>query len=569
MDTIQEFIDELNGYRKELAQPYLTDVTITENMVKDAYYRTTHPIHASHILFNIPADADPADTLKAYNKAIEIRNMFLNGEKAFPELAAEYSDDRSATQNKGDLGYFAAFNMVTPFENAAYNTPAGEVSMPVRSQFGYHLIYVHDISESKGKVKVAHIMKIFPDINNIDPEMDKRFEQESDSIYNELLNGADFAEMVKNHSDDQSTVPTNGEMQYIDQTFRVYEFRDAAFELNKIGDIHKPIRTVYGWHILKLINKQEPQTFKELEDELTQKVKNDPNRSKHSKQIFLNKLKKEYGLTVHEENIAQLKNAIDNASDTIKQFDNQLTNVALYTVNGKNFTVGEFYSYLKTKPNTKKGISPAIAKNELEKFDETVIIQYEDSRLKDKYPEFASIMQEYHDGMLLFAIMQEEVWDKAVKDSTGLENYYNNNRKQYFWDKHFDGLLIKCNTTDAAEYCKELLSENITDAETLYEKFNEKPDFTINIASSKWEKGDNPTIDYLYFDGDKPKNLNTDTNVAHGTIVEAGKAKTLNDARGIYISDYQNYLEQEWLKSLKNKYKIKVNKRLLKKVETL
>lgn len=569
MDTINAFKDELQGYRNELAQPYLTDVTFTEKMVQDAYYRITHPIHASHILFSVAPNAAPSDTLVAYNKAIEVRNMYLKGENSFADLAAKYSDDRSASQNKGDLGYFKAFSMVTSFENAAYNTPIGEVSLPARSQYGYHLIYVHDLSESKGRVKVAHIMKRFRDANNIDPETDKQLKQLCDSLYLELQNGADFVEMVKKHSDDQSTSTTNGEMQYIDETFRVTEFKNAAYELEQIGEIHKPIRSPFGWHIIKLLNKQAPPAFDEIEAELTQKVKTDPERSKHNKQLFISKLKNEYNFTAYDKNISELNNFIDNAGDTIKGFDKPNGNTILYAVNNQNYTVADFYKYLKNKSNTQNGISTMLAKKELEQYDETVILQFEDSQLEEKHPDFASIMQEYHDGMLLFSIMEEEVWDKAVKDSLGLEKFYENNSKTYFWDKHFDGLQLKCNTPQAAEYARKLLAENIEDPDSLYKHFNDNPSFAINITKGKWEEGDNPTVDYFYFDGEKPQNFKAETHFMHGRLVEAGNPKTLDDARGLYISDYQNYLEKEWLKSLRNKYEIKINKRLFKKIKSL
>lgn len=569
LDTVQSFVDELSGYRKELSVPYMTDVTLTEKMVEEAYYRTTHPIRASHILINVPQDAPPADTLEAYNKAMEIREKFTSGEETFQKLAVEYSQDPSAKQNMGDLGYFKAFNMVTPFENAAYNTPVGEVSLPVRTNFGYHLIHVTDKKESKGQVKVAHIMKMFPDANNVAPNTDEKFKKLTDSLYNELINGADFAQMVQEHSDDKSTVSKNGEMRFIDQTFRVQEFADAAFELENIGDIHKPVRSTFGWHIIKLLDTKSPPEFEDVRNELSRKIKNDPERSKHSKLSFLNKLKKNYNFKQNNHNIETFKKLIA-ATDTIKTIDETTASLELFSFNNTDYTVADFIKTQYNKASLQEVNLPSKRiLNDLEGYPSETLTDYEYNHLEEKYSDFADLMQEYHDGMLLFEIMQEEVWDKAVEDSTGLEMYYQNNKNKYTWNKHFDGLYIKTKSPEATEYCKQLIEQDITDAEELKQKCKDNKDFTIVVREGKWEKGDHQAIDYFIFDSEKPNGLNPELEFVHGQLNEAGTYKTLDEARGQYISDYQNYLEDKWVEELRKKYRIKVNKRALRKVQSL
>jgi peptidyl-prolyl cis-trans isomerase SurA len=568
LDTAIAFVNELAGYRKELSVPYMTDVTLTEKLVEDAYYRITHPIRASHILIKVAKDASPSDTLKAYQKAMEIREQFISGEESFQKLAVEYSQDPSAKQNLGDLGYFKAFNMVTPFENAAYNTPVGEVSMPVRTNFGYHLIYVTDKKESKGQVKVAHIMKMFPDANDVAPNTDKKFKKLCDSIYNELMNGANFAEMVQKYSDDKSTIPKNGEMRFIDQTFRVHEFAEAAFELENIGDIHKPIRSTFGWHIIKLIDKKNPPKFEEMKNELTRKIKNDPERSKHNKQVFLNKLKNEYNFRQYDKNIEKFKEFV-NKNDSVKSIEQSISELVLFNFKDTDYTVSDFiHDQYNQSPNEIKQSSKRIL-NDFANYPDEALTSYEYNHLEEKYLDFANLMQEYHDGMLLFEIMQEEVWDKAVEDSTGLEDYYQNNKEKYTWNQHFNGLYVKTKSSEAAEYCKQLIDQGITDAEQLIKMCNENKGFTITAIEGKWEKGDHQVIDYYIFDGEKPESLNPELEFVHGQLKEAGAFKTLNEARGQYISDYQNYLEDKWIEKLKDQYRIKVNKRALKKVENL
>lgn len=233
LDTIAAFNEELNGYRDELAKPYLTDVTITDSMVHEAYYRRINEVRASHILIEMDRFALPADTAKAYNKLIDIRNQYLNGEKTFEELATQYSEDPSVRINKGDIGFFKVFNMVTEFENAAYTTPVGEVSMPFRTRYGYHILKVTDKFKNEGEVKVAHIMKVFSQAFDYSEEEDKAYKAELDSLYELLQNGADFEELVLKHSTDQHTRQNGGEFRFITRTFNLEEFAQAAFELEK------------------------------------------------------------------------------------------------------------------------------------------------------------------------------------------------------------------------------------------------------------------------------------------------------------------------------------------------
>lgn len=157
MDTLPAFVQELEGYRKQLAQPYLSDREVTEGLIKEAYERMKSDVNASHILVKVSQEAEPKDTLAAYNKILKIRKRIITGED-FEKVAAETSEDPSAVKNKGNLGYFTVFQMVYPFESAAYNTEVGKISMPVRTSFGYHILKVNDKRPARGTMKAAHIM---------------------------------------------------------------------------------------------------------------------------------------------------------------------------------------------------------------------------------------------------------------------------------------------------------------------------------------------------------------------------------------------------------------------------
>ncbi|MBN2263913.1 MAG: peptidylprolyl isomerase [Prolixibacteraceae bacterium] len=566
-DTVQAFIDELAGYRDELAKPYLTDITVTDSMVKLAYYRTVNEIRASHILINVAPDASPEDTLKAYNRIIELHNMAVNGLMPFAKLAYEFSEDPSAKSNNGDLRYFKAFGMITEFEDAAYSTPVGEISMPVRTKHGYHIILVTDLKKTEDDVKTAHIMKIFSDKDNVSPEEDARYKKELDSIYNEIQNGANFAEMVRKHSGDQSTMHKDGEMTWLNRTFGVDEFIDAAYAL-EVGEISKPVRTPYGWHIIKLIDKRGIRPFEELENELSLKIKRDPKRSKHSKQSYLNKKKAEYNFQAFDDNIQKFIDHLKAQGDTVNNIAPEILSLPMYQVADVQYTVANYMELQEEKKSNSGKFLTNLVIQHLEPYADEVIDFYESSKLEEKYPEFNNIMQEYRDGMLLFAIMQDEVWNKAALDTVGLNKYYEQHKDIYQWDEYFEGLQIRCFNAEAYQLAKKLIEEQgITDADSLKSIINKDNPNNVRIYSGRWEKGDNDRVDHMVFGGIIPVRFNAELEFVHGKVVPAGQTKTLHEARGLYVSDYQKVLEEQWMNKLRKKYKVKVNKKLLKTIE--
>lgn len=572
LDTLDTFRKELAGYRNELAKPYLTDIEISESTLQETYYRTTHLVKASHILLEIPGDMSPADTIKLYNRLLEIRNKFLNGENTFDELAYEYSEDPSAKHNRGELGYFKAFSMITLFENVAYNTPVGEVSMPFRTPYGFHIVYVTDLEELKGEVKVAHIMKMYRNRNFPTEEEDILYKHQLDSLYQLLKNGADFGKLARDHSDDRNSIRNNGEMGFISKSFNVPEFVDYAYSLKEDGDFTQPVKTPFGWHIIKRIAYKPVPTFEEAKADLTDKVRKDPLRSSHSKARYFEKKRQELNMISYNENIAAFKKYINDLyEDTIfnENFPEEILALKIYKIDNEVYTIRDFYNNVQKLNETKSKLRKSIFFPHLDKFNEILITEYMDKNLEKLHPEFTHILKEYHDGMLLFSVMEKNVWNKAVEDSIGLEKYYEANREKYRWDEHFDGLWIRCYNQAAVDSCRKLLDEGITSAEELEARINVNSNSNIRVTAGKWEKGTNKRIDYLVFGGEKPERFNDDFEFAEGSIQPAGDFKTLEEARGIYISDYQQELEELWVNELRANAKIKVNKKLLKQIKSI
>ena len=549
MDTISAFVNELKGYRNELATPYLTDMQYDEKLVNELYDRMTKAINASHLLLKLDANATPEQEQEVLERINKIRQEIINGEN-FEDAALRYSEDPSAKENKGVIGYFTAFQMVTPFENAAYNTPAGEISQPVRTQYGYHLIKVYDIAENKGEIQVAHIMKAFP--QNMTPEIKEKLKREIDSIYTELQNGADFAELAKKESDDTQSAPQGGVQSWFGIGKMIPEFAIPAFALEKDGDYTKPVETPYGYHIIKRLAIRPIPSFEELKNDIEDRIKRDPLRAENSKAAFAEKLKEEYGFSENSEGMGHIKEL--SIEDGPSLFDYEL-----FTIDGKVYGLNKFYNYLQGK-----NITSGSYLQEYDKWVEDEIIQLEDSKLEEKYPEFRYMMQEYHDGILLFNISEEKIWNFASEDSVGLQAYYENNKNNHLWDERFNGSIVTCKNLETREKADLYFSEDMTTFEIM-DMIN-KNSSLISIDEGIWEKGANQVVDYYIWNQPEPADFDSELTFVRGDLVPP-EPKTLDEARGLYVSDYQKYLEDNWIKELRKKYKIKVNKKVLKTIK--
>ncbi|MFW6310025.1 MAG: peptidylprolyl isomerase [Prolixibacteraceae bacterium] len=547
MDTSQAFKEELAGYRKELAAPYLTDVQFNEKMVRDHYERMKTEVNASHILLRMDENAPVEKEQEVLSRLNKIREEILTG-KDFAEAAAEYSEDPSAESNGGNLGYFSAFQMVAPFENAVFELSEGEISEPVRTSFGYHIIKVNDFRENQGDIKVAHIMRMFPnEVQNFDKMKTK---SEIDSIYNLLENGADFAELAKKHSDDKRSAELGGELPWFSAGRMIPEFSEAAFNIKNKGEYTRPVETKFGYHIIKKLDHRPVKPFEEVKESIESRIKKDPARSVYSKRAFVEKLKDEYSFNEHEENLSQIKD---------KTVEDELQNPekVLFTLNSEKFTAADFQDFLK-KTNQEK-----YAEN-YEEWVENEITAYENQRLETKHPEFRYLVREYHDGILLFNIMEEKIWNFAADDSTGLREYYEKNKGEYMWKERFKGSIITAENDSVRQEAEKYFASGMPNQEVTDLLNKEKQ--LIEIKEGAWEKGSNPVVDYYVWNGPSPDDFNAELTFVRGDLIPPGP-KTLDEAKGLYISDYQNYLEKQWLKSLRKKYKIKVNKKLLKTVE--
>lgn len=444
LDTNPDFISELAGYRKQLAQQYLVDHEVTDRLLDEAYERSQYDVWVSHILLSVHEHAAPDDTLEVYNRLIEIRNRALSGE-SFSQLAIQYSDDpsakgREATQqqparrgNSGNLGFFTVFNMVYPFETAAYNTPVGDISMPARSNFGYHIVKVHDRLPAMGQAKVAHIMLMTP------PGMSESEVQEKETkifeIHQKIADGADFVDMVDEYSEDRQSVQRGGEMPPFVSNRIVPQFVKAIHSLEK-EEISGPVRSDFGWHIIKLIERTPPPSYEEAYTDLRNRIQRDI-RSQLGQEVVIERLKKEYQLQVDYKALEALYEVVDESVFSAQWDKSQAShlNEELFGFASQKYTQLDFAEYLASTQTRQTPMEVAhYVHMVFDRFVNKEVLAFEDARLEEKYPEFRQIMQEYHDGILLFEITDQKVWSKATSDQDALKAFYEEYAKQFNWD---------------------------------------------------------------------------------------------------------------------------------------
>ena len=545
LDTISSYQRELAKYREILITPYLKDTTATEFLIKEAYDRIVTEVSASHILIRVNPDAQPIDTLLAYNKIIEARDKIINGE-AFELIAKAYSEDPSVQNNGGELGYFSAFSMVYPFENAAFQTEVGGISNPFRTQFGFHIVKVNDKRTSIGEVQVAHIM-VKKNPNDSTYAKTKIFD-----IYNKLRQGDDFAQIAKKHSDDASSAIKGGVLPKFGSGKMLAPFDEIAFGLPNEGDFSEPFKTEYGWHILKLLKKIPVGSYEDQHAQLKEKIENG-SRSKYVKKTLAENLEDNY-------EISENKNLLDSFYGANVQ--EMKSDEVLLTVEDDVFTLNEFYKYTLIKKN--QNINETYEDFKVEK-----IINYYKNNLEFTNKEFAETYQEYKDGLLLFELLQKYIWEKSEKDSIGLKEYYDRNRNRYVWKERGELTIASCTSLDKAALVKQGL-ENGESIENIKKQINEGATIHVLFSSGILERGSSRLpINYqmkvgvseIYNDG-----KNQYTIIRLDKIIPAGNKK-LNETRGEVVNDYQNYLEEKWVDELREKYKIRINKAAYNKLK--
>jgi peptidyl-prolyl cis-trans isomerase SurA len=566
-DTTRAFRNELNGYRKQLAQSYLTDTLTKQKLLQKAYQRSLIEINAWHILIALPQGSpSPQDTLKAWNKTCDIRERIIKGE-SFEQVARGTSDDQSVKVNGGNLGYFTVFQMIMPFEDAAYNLKKGAISMPVRTPYGYHIIKVTDKRPAKGRIKVAHIMKAAPpgtgDIEAIHAE------EEINNIYRQLNEGIPFEDLAKKYSDHIESALKGGELNWFGTGEMISDFSEAAFSITDSGTYSKPVRTTYGWHIIKLLDRKEPASYDESMSYLESKI-NQSYLNSISKKSFVEKLKKEYNFTVNQD---AYKWFIENTDTLIiqglKKYNlTYLPDVNLYSFANQYLTTNDFADYVEKRGAMIITNDSQVFINKLiETLAADQVINYENSVLENKYPDFRYLMNEFHDGILLFDISGKKIWNRVSDDSSGLYSYYENNKNDYLTRHGIEATIYTIKSLNGEKLLSSAFKKYSGKPDRdnrLIEKFNKNNDTLLTIKKGIWYKGDDHDIDNIqWLTGYQPFKRNGFPSIILINRVIEPVPLAFKEVQGEMMSGFQEYLESEWIRQLKNRYDVKIDSMVL------
>ena len=581
MDTLPKFVKEFEGYREQLAKPYFSSEAATEQLIEEAYERMQWDINAGHILVRCDVNAVPADTLKAYNKAMELRKRVLNGED-FGDVAVEASDDPSAKGmeeipgkqraikgNRGELGYFTVFDMVYPFESGAYNTKEGQISMPVRSDFGYHIIKVNSKTPACGVIRAAHLFLI---VNENDPDKaDSVVREKAFNIYNEIdKDGKNWDFIVRKYSDDKGSSQNSGMLTPFKVNQIVPEFISAIKNLQP-EEFSEPVKTNYGYHIVKLISTSGINTLDKERENITKRVEKDM-RAKVSEEVVLKRIMKEDKFKEY----VKVKDAYITTIDSTLREGNYVmaagvdTTKVLFKFGKEKYTVADFASFIHQHQEKQPFLSSASYAYKLyDQYLKESAFAYEKAHLAEKYPDFKLLTQEYHDGILLFDLMDQEVWKKAEKDTTGLEAYYEQHKDEYMWKERVKTIYITVNVPENVKRAEELISMHIS-ADSIRSIVKKEELKGVIVKMRYFQKGDNVDIDETEWKEGVvriiPSTVDNTTKVLKIIEVRDPEPKTLKEAKGVIISSYQTQLEADWLESLKAKYPVTIDEKLLEKV---
>lgn len=616
LDTLNSFKLELEGYRKQLAAPFLTDKNTNENLLIETYDRMKYEIRASHILARLDETDLPKDTLEAFTRINLIRNAIMgnfpsaldisnydkllkntteiskklkvkdstlykikinpiknligfykNAEDKFQGIAIKTSDDPSVIENKGDLNYFTALDMVYPFESAAYNTKINEISQVIRTRFGYHIVKVYDKRNSRGEISVSHIMaKIGKDATDQDKINAKI---KIDEISAKLKSNQNFEELAKQFSDDKQSSEKGGLLAPIKGGRLAKSFEDAAFNLKANGDVSEPILTQYGWHIIKRMDLKNLPAFNDIKNEIKSKITRD-SRSQMGKVALIAKIKKENNFKENLKFRDEFNKIMDSTylkatwkSERASKFGNK----ELLRIGTKTYSQNDFAKFLERQMTFRSPTDVIeVMKGIYKTWVEDCIISFEDNQLESKYSDFANLYREYRDGILLFDLTDQKVWSKAVKDTLGLKEFYEKNKNKYLWEERAEVTTYKCLNEKIAKELRKLFKDKKSEKEVT-EILNKTSQLNVSVENVTYLKGENINVDANWKKGISEKNINDLKEkkiliLVVNTILPKS-SKTLPEARGNVTADYQNYLDLEWLNYLKNKYKVVVKQDVL------
>lgn len=568
IDTLPEFRKEMKQYQSELAKPYMTDSVYLNSLVKDAYDRSREEVEAIHIM--IGKGRTPADQVAARSKADSIRTAILKGAD-FADMARRYSDDRNSRDNGGRMSFISTGHLPYGFEKTVFSLRPGEISDVVESPHAFHIIKGGKRRPARGKVSVEHIMKAIP--KNMTPEQAAAATAAIDSIYQVVkADPSKFEELARQLSDDTNSGRNGGKIGWFDAGMMVEPFDSAAFAL-AVDEISRPVRSQYGWHIIHKLDAKAPESLEEMKPGILNRIQNPQDeRSKMVRDNLVAKIEKRLKGSLNHPNIRMITSRIeseglDSAMWASLTSSSDLGATEVARIGKSPISIADVLSPLGQPAFDDNAFAAEQVKKMIELSYGNKLIEAEEERLYAEQPDYHNLMKEYREGSLLYEASVRRVWDKASKDTEGLEEYFRKHRDNYTWKRpHVKGILIQAADDSVANLMRERLAALDPDlaVKTIRREFSGKASADRVLA----EQGQNGMVDNIMFGGApvKPSNKNFSVYfIWEPKLLDA--PESVADVKGIVTSDYQNQLEADWVEELKAKYPVTVNSKVLKKVK--
>lgn len=570
LDKDPVFVSEYNKYAESTKNKYINDTASAETAAKLVYDRLQYNVEVSKIY--IPFTSDklfPKDTLAAYNKIKEIRASIINApDSEYRKIARLYPAPESPAEK--DIVWTTALTSPKILEDAIYNTPIGSISEPIRTNTGYYLVKTYRKRPDRGEVRIAHILFLYPE-NATQAEKDS-VRSLSQRVITDLDDNQPFEGICQAISADRATAPKGGDLGWFStRSNLIPEFDSIFYSLKKLKDYTRPIEFDYGFHIFKLIGKVHLDPWPEIKPDLISEMEKH-NRNGDIESLKLKRLSQKYPYAINSKVLRSILDIADthHASDSLF-FKNSpdLYNKKLVTIRNTEYNVSDFVDYIFNNLSAKSTLSTDIVYEKLDGFVLNKLTEVNEKRIIDDTPELKHLLQEYYDGILLFTVMDKEIWTKASIDTEGLTKTFDRNRNKYTWtEPKYKGYVIYLK--DRAAFDKALAIQNEYGSQDnfiqiLTKSFSNDSIKPLYIEKGIWAKGENDFVDNtLYKTEIKKEVVGYPFFFIHGKMLD--QPQTFEDVKGLVIQDYQDALEKQWTEYIIKKHKVVVNNEALKRL---
>lgn len=562
IDNTEAFKNEFDGYRKELAEPYLRNKAMEDSIIRSVYSHLLEDVDVSHVM--VASKGPGIDPAAQKHMLDSLRTAIINGAD-FAAVAKKNSIDRAAQNNGGHMGWIPVGRLPYTFEDAAYQTPVGQISPVIETPFGFHIVRVEGRRPARGKVLVEHILKL---TQGLDDEAAAKKKAEIDSIYNVVKGGADFEEVAKKESEDPGSQRNGGKMNWFGAGQMVPEFEEASFTL-KNGEISEPFKTAYGYHIVKRLDWKPVDSFETMEPMIKNLVQRDE-RAQMPRKRKIAELRGKFKVRENAEAINGVKEEIlkNGALDSALIEKYLTSNVTLATVGKTPILLSEVVSEIGSPLAGSAEQQAAQFEERVSRAIDNVVTENERQDLAKNNADYRNLLNEYRDGMLLFEVSDRKVWTKAKQDKEGLEKYFETHRDKYKWDKpRFKSYVVFATSDSLMQLAQNYLNSNNIPNDSLANSLRKEFGKDVKIEKVIAAQGENNITDYLGFGAEKPepKGKWAFYFPYRGKVLEAPEEAA--DVRGAVTGDYQSELEAAWVAQLKQKYPAKINKKVFKKAK--